>query len=105
MVVAPSPEEEDRRRLCRERATLIAERITHVNRIKGLLFSQGISDYAPLRRNRRSRLETVRTGDGGEVPSHLTTQIGPGIDRIAPRLLKIKAGEAPPGCPFAAGRK
>src|SRR5208337_1952671 len=31
MVVAPSPEEEDRRRLCRERTTLIAERITHVN--------------------------------------------------------------------------
>src|SRR5437763_1002691 len=27
MVVAPSPEEEDRRRLCRERRTLIAERI------------------------------------------------------------------------------
>src|SRR6202040_753686 len=44
MVVAPSPEAEDRRRLCRERATLIAERITHVNRIKGLLFAQGISD-------------------------------------------------------------
>src|SRR6202008_1354871 len=52
MVVAPSPEEEDRRRLCRERRTLIEERITHVNRIKGLLFAQGISDYAPLRRDR-----------------------------------------------------
>src|ERR1700694_4386045 len=42
MVVAPSPEEEDRRRLCRERRTLIEERITHVHRIKGLLFAQGI---------------------------------------------------------------
>src|SRR5579885_1202124 len=41
MVVAPSPEEEDRRRLCRERQALIGERITHVNRIKGLLFAQG----------------------------------------------------------------
>jgi transposase len=40
MVKAPSPEEEDRRRLCRERKALIAERILHVNRIKGLLFSQ-----------------------------------------------------------------
>src|SRR5260370_4193814 len=55
MVVAPSPEEEDRRRLCRERRTLIEERITHVNRIKGLLFAQGVSDYAPLRRDRRGR--------------------------------------------------
>src|SRR4030088_591468 len=43
IVVAPSPEEEDQRRLCRERGTLIAERIEHVNRIKGLLFAQGLS--------------------------------------------------------------
>ena len=47
MVRAPSPEEEDRRRLCRERKTLVAERVAHVNRIKGLLFAQGIADYAP----------------------------------------------------------
>ena len=44
MVRAPSPGEEDRRRLCRERKTLVAERVRHVNRIKGLLFAQGISD-------------------------------------------------------------
>jgi transposase len=94
MVVAPSPEEEDRRRLCRERATLIAERITHVNRIKGLLFSQGISDYAPLRRDRRSRLETLRTGDGRELPSHLRAQIGRELDRIELLLEQIKAVEA-----------
>ena len=57
MVRAPSPEEEDRRRLCRERKTLVAERVAHVNRIKGLLFAQGISDYEPLRGDRRQRLE------------------------------------------------
>ena len=33
---APSPEEEDAAQVCRERQALIAERITHVNRIKGL---------------------------------------------------------------------
>ena len=43
MVKAPTPEEEDRRRLCRERSVLIGERVQHVNRVKGLLFSQGIS--------------------------------------------------------------
>src|SRR4030081_2734006 len=68
MVVAPSPEEEDRRRLCRERRTLIAERIVHVNRIKGLLFAQGISDYAPLRRDRRKRLAGLSTGAGEPLP-------------------------------------
>jgi len=64
MVIAPAAEEEDRRRLGRERKTLIAERIEHVNRIKGVLFAQGISDYAPLRSNRRARLEALRTGEG-----------------------------------------
>ena len=57
MVRAPSPEEEDRRRLCRERKTLVAERVAHVNRIKGVLFAQGISDCEPLRGDRRQRLE------------------------------------------------
>ena len=41
MVKAPTPKEEDRRRLCRERKVLIAERVRHVNRVKGLLFSAG----------------------------------------------------------------
>ncbi|ESY42586.1 transposase [Mesorhizobium sp. LNJC372A00] len=45
MVRVPTPEDEDRRRINRERKTLIAERIEHSNRIKGLLFSQGIRDY------------------------------------------------------------
>ena len=43
MVKAPTPEEEDRRRLCRERKVLIGERVQHVNRVKGLLFSQGVA--------------------------------------------------------------
>jgi transposase len=64
MVKAPTPEEEDRRRICRERKVLIAERVCHVNRIKGLLFCQGITGYEPLRRNRRERLEELQTGDG-----------------------------------------
>src|SRR6187399_1356390 len=60
MLRVPTPEEEDRRRLSRERQTLTAERVEHVNRIKGLLFSQGV-EYEPLHRNRRQRLEELRT--------------------------------------------
>jgi transposase len=105
MVVAPSPEEEDRRRICRERRTLIEERITHVNRIKGLLFAQGISDYAPLRRDRRPRLEALRTGDGRELPAHLKAQIGRELDRIELLLEQIKAIEAERDALLAAARK
>src|SRR5712691_3674650 len=105
MVVAPSVEEEDRRRPCRERRTLIAERIEHVNRIKGLLFAQGISDYAPLRRDRRARLKALRTGDGRELPSHLKAQIGRALDRIELLLDQIKAVEAAQDALLAAARK
>src|SRR5439155_9845480 len=105
MVVAPSPEEEDRRRICRERRNLIAERITHVNRIKGLLFAQGISGYEPLRRDRRVRLEALRTGDGRELPSHLKAQIGREFDRIELLLEQIKLVEAAQDALLAAARK
>jgi transposase len=53
MVRVPSVEEEDRRRICRERKVLIHERTCHINRIKGLLFTQGITGYEPMRRDRR----------------------------------------------------
>lgn len=104
MVVAPSPEEEDRRRLCRERRTLIEERVTHGNRIKGLLFAQGIFDYVPLRRDRRKRLEALRTGDGRELPAHLKAQIGRELDRIELLLGQIKAVEAAQEALLAARR-
>jgi transposase len=94
VVRAPSPDEEDRRRLCRERKTLVAERITHVNRIKGLLFAQGIADYEPLRCNRRQRLEELTTGDGRPLPAHLKAQIGRELDRLDLTLQQLKAVEA-----------
>lgn len=93
MVVAPSPDEEDRRRLSRERRTLIAERIVHVNRVKGLLFAQGIFDYVPLRRDRRARLEALRTGDGRALLPHLKAQISRELDRLELLLDQIAAVE------------
>ena len=71
MVRPPTPEAEDERRMCRERAELIEERIRHVNRIKGLLFSQGVGDYEPLRRERRKRLVELRTGEAGRSGRNL----------------------------------
>jgi transposase len=94
MVVPPAPEEEDRRRLCREYKALIAERVQHVNRIKGLLFSQGIAGYEPLRRDRRQCLKALRTGDGRALPPHLEAQISRGLDRLELLLEQIKAVEA-----------
>jgi transposase len=47
------------------------ERVRHVNRIKGLLFAQGVFGYEPLRKGRRERLEDLRTGDGRPLPVRL----------------------------------
>jgi len=82
MVRAPSPEEEDRRRLTRERGTLLKERIQHTNRIKGLLNGQGVRDYDPLARDRIARLEAVRTGDGRALPQMLKAEIRRELERI-----------------------
>ena len=93
MVRTPTPEDEDRRRLCRERKTLTNERVQHVNRIKGLLFCQGISGYEPLRRNRRQRLDELKTGDARPLPPHLKAQIARELDRLELLLEQIKAVE------------
>lgn len=94
MVRPPTAGEEDRRRPCRERRALIAERVRHVNRIKGLLFSQGIGDYEPLHRDRRAKLAALRTGNGRALAPGLTAQIVRELDRLELLLTQIKAVEA-----------
>jgi transposase len=93
MLRVPTPEEEDRRRISRERKALTNERVRHVNRVKGLLFTQGVSGYEPLRRDRRKRLEALKTGDGRPLPAHLQAQVGRELDRLELLLEQIKAVE------------
>ena len=93
MVRAPSPEDEDRRRLTRERGTLLKERIRHTNRVKGLLSGQGVRDYNPLRRDRLERLEALRTGDGRELPPMLKAEIRRELERIALVTMQLAAVE------------
>jgi transposase len=93
MVRVPTPEEEDRRRISRERKVLTNERVSHVNRIKGLLFTQGVSGYEPLHRDRRRRLEELKTGDGRPLPVQLKLQIGRELDRLELLLEQIRAVE------------
>jgi len=104
MVKVPTPGEEDRRHLCRERKALTAERVRHVNRIKGLLFSQGISGYQPLRRDRRQRLEELQTGDGRPFPQHLKALVNRELDRLELLLKQIKTVEAARDALLAVGQ-
>jgi transposase len=94
MVHVPTVDDEDRRRIGRERKALVEERKRHVNRIKGLLLSIGVRDYEPARRDRRVRLEALRTGDGQPLPTHLKGQLCRELDRLELLNGQIKAVEA-----------
>ena len=62
-VHVPSCEDEDARQLHRELETLTTEKTEHINRIKGLLFAQGIR-LDQMRKTFPEMLLHVRTGDG-----------------------------------------
>lgn len=86
LVCALSPEEEDRRRVTRERGTPPKGRIKHANRITDLLSGKGIRDYNPLRRDPFERLKALRTGEGRELPPLLKAKYVTHVrelDRIA----------------------
>jgi transposase len=99
------PEEEDRRQGSRELKTLTAERVRIVNRIKGLLFAQGVSGYAPLSRDRRAELEQLRTGDGRPLPPHLKRRIVREIDRLELLLEQIRVVKAERDAMLAAAQE
>jgi transposase len=94
MLKAPTPEQEDRRQLSRERRSLIAERVEHVNRVKGLLFAQGVTDYEPVRRDRHQQLGALRTGDGRPLPIRLKQRLSRELDRLELLLEQIGTVEA-----------
>ncbi len=62
--------------------------------MKGLLFTQGVSGYQPLRKDRRQRLEELQTGDGRELPKHQKAQINRELDRLDLLLEQIAAVES-----------
>jgi transposase len=92
-VQVPSVGREDARRTHRERQRLVAERVQHVNRIKGLLAMQGIHDYQPLRRDRTARVGELRTWDGHELPPRLRREINRELKRLELVLEQLEAVE------------
>ncbi|TIP32889.1 MAG: IS110 family transposase, partial [Mesorhizobium sp.] len=82
MVRVPTPDEEDAKRIHREREHLVQERLRIENRIQALLFTQGIYKRPSLRSWDRD-LAAVRTGDGRELAHHLRAE----LDRLRRRLV------------------
>jgi transposase len=80
VVNVPSAENEDLRRPHRELLELKGERTEHVNRIKGLLASVGLSISVDAKLP--ERLEKLRQWDGAPVPPWMREQILREFDRL-----------------------
>jgi len=83
LVRIPSIEEEDLRRSHRERSRLVRERTAHVNRIKGLLFAQGIRGINVKSQYKTLAVDRLVTGDGHRLPPRLACEIAREIQRLA----------------------
>jgi transposase len=94
MVPIPDQDDEDARHLVREREDLIAERIGLTNRIGAILATLGVERFDPLRRDRRVRIEEVRTALGELIPENARTRILRLIERLELVLDQIRAVES-----------
>ena len=80
VVRVPSVGAEDRRQLHRDRWVLSSERNKHINRIKGLLATQGIS--LSVNRDLPKELNLVRKWDGSPLPPGLTARLLQEYERL-----------------------
>jgi len=83
IVRVPSVEEEDARRSHRERQRLVRERTGHINRIKGLLFAQGIRGIKPKLRRTRIDFAALETPEGHPLPDRLRRELEREYARLA----------------------
>jgi transposase len=96
-VRVPSIDEEDLRRSHRERSRLVRERTAHINRIKGLLFGQGIRGINVKSQYKTLAVDKLLTGDGHRLPPRLACEIGREIQRLAMVQEQIAEIEREPG--------
>lgn len=85
MVQVPTPDEEDGKRVHREREYLVQERTRIENRISALLVTQGIRSRPSLRSWERD-MALLETGDGRKLPQHLASE----LNRLRRRLVLVR---------------
>ena len=94
-VAVPTPEEEDARRLTRERSDLVRERARIISRIRGLLALHGIREVRAIWGGKwADQLDDMRTGDGRPLTQNQRRQIERCFGRLALLNDQIKLVEA-----------
>ncbi|MFS2042372.1 MULTISPECIES: IS110 family transposase [Rhizobium/Agrobacterium group] len=90
----PSVDEEDAKRLSRERTQLKKERTRHVNRIRALLILHGIRSVPGLWGGRwKEALSNIRTGDGRELGRFIFHELCRQFERLDLVHSQLKALE------------
>ena len=92
VVQVPTLEQEDRRQLHRELLRLRQERTSHINRLKGLLVSQGVR--LAVNKEFLTQVERVRLWDGSPVPPGLKARLQREYGRLQLVERQIKALES-----------
>jgi len=92
VVNVPSAEEEDQRRLHRERERLIKERTSHSNRISSLLILHGIKVEVG-KADFLKQLESVKTGDGSILGEGIKEELRRQYERYSLISIQIKGLE------------
>jgi transposase len=92
VVQVPSLEQEDRRQLHRELLQLKQERTQHINRLKGLLVSQGV--HLAVKKDFLQQLERVQLWDGSPLPPGLKARLEREYERLQLLRGHIKVLEA-----------
>jgi transposase len=75
IVRVPTVEQEDARRVSRERDRLVTEQTAHTNRIKALLRLSGLQVGAPRHRKWLTWLEEQRDWQGHPLPPHVLAEV------------------------------
>lgn len=75
IVRVPTVEQEDARRVSRERDRLVTEQTAHTNRIKALLRLSGLQVGSPRRGNWLTWLEQQRDWQGQPLPPHVMAEV------------------------------
>lgn len=99
VVEVPTPEEEDAKRPHREYERLVKERTSHGNRVKGLLFAQGVRDFDPMVRDRLERLAEL------SIPPKLKAELIRECRRLAELIADIAEVEREMAAAIVPSRK
>ena len=91
MVAVPTAEQEDARRVTRERKGLVREQTKLINRLKAMFACLGIRNFKPHLKKAPERLDGLLTPEGDPIPANTLAEIRRAMNRLVlgPNYAKV----------------